>query len=339
MSSKAKNNSSKIQLKELHRQTARILLLGWWFTAACSLIGSSSSVWPFELCCHFKLQYTIIGLVAIILYLPFISKYIASRRSGLFQLIFLTAAISPSAWAILQLYMPSGVKCQSEAQSPKLKLVQINVNGFNTQYAKALAYIKSEAPDIVSFEEFSYGWEKEMSANLKDYPYRALNPSEEGNFGIAVYSKLEPIDKPQILGDRETPASFLLHLNFDNEPITAIFTHPPPPIDRTLSSIRDSELRGFAKLRHEKTGSFLVAGDCNCTPWSPVFQKLCHEAQLSDSQQGSGVQPSWPVQIFPLRIPIDHFLISKDLCVVERKIGSDVGSDHYPVCITLCRKH
>lgn len=300
----------------------------------------SSSDWPFELCSHFKLQYTIILLLGIVLYFPFISKYISlGKNSQLIQLLFFSAAMIPSAWSLIQLYLPSEVRCSNAAVKPSLKFIQINVNGHNTEYEKAFEYIKAESPDIVSFEEFSYGWEKEMNSKLKDYPYRSSYPSDEGNFGIAVYSKIPPINKPQLLGDRVIPASWLIEFEFEGKPITAVFTHPPPPIEGEYCSIRDKELSGFAGLRKANAESFMICGDLNCTPWSPVYKKLCKEADLSDSQLGSGVQPSWPVQIFILRIPIDHFLISKDLCVVERKIGPDVGSDHFPVCMTLTRKH
>lgn len=34
-------------------------------------------------------------------------------------------------------------------------------------------------------------------------------------------------------------------------------------------------------------------------------------------------------------IPIDHCLVSNDIIILDRRIGSNVGSDHYPIYIEL----
>jgi endonuclease/exonuclease/phosphatase (EEP) superfamily protein YafD len=36
-----------------------------------------------------------------------------------------------------------------------------------------------------------------------------------------------------------------------------------------------------------------------------------------------------------LRIPIDHCLVSSELVVLEHTVGPDIGSDHYPLLVTL----
>jgi len=40
-----------------------------------------------------------------------------------------------------------------------------------------------------------------------------------------------------------------------------------------------------------------------------------------------------------LRVPIDHCLVSSELAVVNHEVGPDLGSDHFPVLVTLaCRR-
>jgi len=56
---------------------------------------------------------------------------------------------------------------------------------------------------------------------------------------------------------------------------------------------------------------------------------------LKDSSLGWGIQPTWPAMFLPLRIPIDHCLVSPDLKIVRRKIGRDIGSDHLPLLVDL----
>lgn len=77
----------------------------------------------------------------------------------------------------------------------------------------------------------------------------------------------------------------------------------------------------------------MLLGDLNVTPWSKHFQQLLDRTGLLDSSSGYGVQPSWPNFSWLLRIPIDHCLHSSDIVIDQRKVGPDVGSDHYPIIV------
>lgn len=77
----------------------------------------------------------------------------------------------------------------------------------------------------------------------------------------------------------------------------------------------------------------MVLGDLNVTPWSHVFRDLLKRTGLIDSAQGWGIQPTWPSGAVLLRIPIDHCLHSPDVAIVNREIGENVGSDHFPVIV------
>ena len=52
----------------------------------------------------------------------------------------------------------------------------------------------------------------------------------------------------------------------------------------------------------------------------------------------TGLQPTWPAGNPLLITPIDHFLISKNLTVIHRYTGPDIGSDHYPVTMEIAFK-
>jgi endonuclease/exonuclease/phosphatase (EEP) superfamily protein YafD len=58
---------------------------------------------------------------------------------------------------------------------------------------------------------------------------------------------------------------------------------------------------------------------------------------LRDTRAGFGIQASWPTQIPPLGIPLDHCLVSPELVVLDRRLGPAVGSDHRPVILELAR--
>ena len=76
-------------------------------------------------------------------------------------------------------------------------------------------------------------------------------------------------------------------------------------------------------------------GDLNTTSWSPFFSDLIEESGLRDSRKGFGIQTTWPDGLFLLRIPIDHCLVSKDISVLDRRVGPSIGSDHFPVTVDL----
>ena len=79
----------------------------------------------------------------------------------------------------------------------------------------------------------------------------------------------------------------------------------------------------------------MVVGDLNCTPWSPHFRRLLRDAGLRDVARGRGLEPTWYPTSLPLGIPIDHVLVSDEIGVANRELGSDLGSDHRPVRVEI----
>ena len=79
----------------------------------------------------------------------------------------------------------------------------------------------------------------------------------------------------------------------------------------------------------------VVAGDLNASTWSRGFSLLTAPADLVNSQRGFGIQASWPARYKLLGIPIDHVVHSRDLTIVDRRLGEPLGSDHYPLFVTV----
>jgi endonuclease/exonuclease/phosphatase (EEP) superfamily protein YafD len=92
------------------------------------------------------------------------------------------------------------------------------------------------------------------------------------------------------------------------------------------------------QLARQQTGAVIVLGDLNTTSWSPYFRDLLADSGLADTRRGFGVLGSWPDLPSPLRIPIDHCLVSDKVAVHDRRIGPPVGSDHRGVIVDLTVK-
>ena len=76
-------------------------------------------------------------------------------------------------------------------------------------------------------------------------------------------------------------------------------------------------------------------GDLNVSPWSAEFRQLLKDSQLRDSTKGFGLQPTWPTHVRLMQIPIDHLLYSSDIKIIDRRVGPNIGSDHYPLIVDL----
>lgn len=107
--------------------------------------------------------------------------------------------------------------------------------------------------------------------------------------------------------------------------------------------VRNLELDVLARTVANEPGPVLVMGDFNTTPSALPFYKLLQTAGLKRVACGGTVAGTWrPIdwsgtafdKIPGLRVTIDHILV-RDLDVRACKIGPDVGSDHFPLIVSL----
>ncbi len=66
-------------------------------------------------------------------------------------------------------------------------------------------------------------------------------------------------------------------------------------------------------------------------PASPYFGDFLKATGLRDSRRGWGWQATWNASRPLLRIPIDHCLVEPEMHVLNREVGPDIGSDHFPI--------
>lgn len=290
---------------------------------AMSAFGFASKFgWFLELTSHFRIQYFLV-LVVIAIWLAGLKKPVAATVCAVFSVINLAL--------ILPFYMPRGATAQDNS-TPVLRAFLLNVNASNQQYDRVIQEIIAHDPHMVVLLEVTPTWAHELQPLLGRYRYRLFAPQQD-NFGIALLSKL-PWETARI-DDFETlnRPCVVARLKIHGQQLTLLGAHPSPPMTPHMARQRNRQLQAIAHFLRPKDHAVILLGDLNITPWSYYFGQLLKNANLRNSASGWGMMPSWPTSFMPLRIPIDHGLVSEDITIHRRRNGSDVGSDHYPVII------
>jgi endonuclease/exonuclease/phosphatase (EEP) superfamily protein YafD len=293
------------------------------FICAMSAFGFASKFgWFLELASHFRIQYCL-TLVIIAIWLAGLRKPVVATVCAVFSVINLAL--------ILPFYVPGGATAQ-EGSTPVLRAFLLNVNARNHKYDRVIQEITAHDPHMVLLLEVTPTWVHELQVLRERYPYRLFAPQQD-NFGIALLSKLPW--KTAHIRYFETPdrPTVVAHLRVHGQRLTLLGAHPSPPMNPRMARQRNRQLQAIAHFLGPIDHAVLLLGDLNITPWSYYFRQLLKNADLRNSASGRGVMPSWPTSFAPLRIPIDHCLISEDITIHQRRNGSNVGSDHYPVIV------
>jgi endonuclease/exonuclease/phosphatase (EEP) superfamily protein YafD len=279
--------------------------------------------WGFDVLASFRVQYGLLLGIGVIL--------------GLFQKKGFRTALA------LFLFLANGVHLlpflgAPPALTPSSRAViisNINVHTANTQFDKVLAFIASSNPDIAFFCEVNQEWVDRLQPLAKTHPFTIAKPRAD-NFGVALFSRIPPqqLEIHDFLAP-EIPSIVMTFL-LGSETVTLVGTHPLPPRSYMYTTCRNEQMKRIATFFSNRTGHNILTGDLNTPPWAPLFQQLLQEGGLRDTGVGRGLHVTWPQHAWwLLGLPLDHFLVSPGWNVISRTVGPEVGSDHYPVVVTL----
>lgn len=277
----------------------------------------AGAAWPFELMCHFRMQYfaTLLGCALLL------ALCRSRRRLGI--ALALTALNGWTLWP----YVPAGSRPDQGA--PDLRVLSTNVYSGNRTPGPILDHIAATQPDIIAVLEVTPAWERHFAAIEVDYPYRLVQTQPENfNFGIALYSRV-PLVSARFAPLSDNNSAIVAHVEVNRTAVTIIAAHPYPPGGSLHTRLRNLQLGELARLAAAVDGPVILAGDLNVTPFSPAFQQLLRDGTLSDPRIRRGIKPTWPAGRTILRIPIDHILARQ--AQIELSVGPDIGSDHFPL--------
>ena len=330
-------NDLKIKVKwaVLHSDQNKIIslkhvILKWFVLAAIvdavlSITGYLGEInLYFELSSHFKLQYLLVGLSTLIFFALVRSKKIWLLVSA-FCIVINLAEIVP--W-----YFPAPAFAGA-TPGQHLRILHSNVLTSNRRYSDVISLVKAEQPDIAVFVEVSTSWARELAVLSEMFPY-SLQQQESENFGSAIYSKL-PLENASVQGFSSQRKSLLADVKFQGKTISLILTHPSVPIKQYSFIDRNQQLAAIGEYAAQVKNPLIVVGDFNTTMWSPFYKNMVKTGKLRNARSGFGILPTWPTFMPLVYIPIDHFLVSKEIGILKIHTGRNIGSDHLPLITDL----
>jgi endonuclease/exonuclease/phosphatase (EEP) superfamily protein YafD len=314
--------------------TRTVVRLFWFCLALLVLVlaaGTLSAlyadrIWYCELATHFQLQYVVLLSIVTVLF-----ALDARYKWAVFSLVVAASAFS---YHLLPLYAGG----RPEDKGPRtLRLVSSNIAFFNQTKEALLTFIAAEKPDVILLYEVSDEWTDTLKKLEATYPHFQVAPRKR-HAGIAIFSRL-PLENLQVPTVGKAPSPVITATVVVNElKFTVMGAHPDPPVTWTDTLERNDQLEGLAELVVSLPTPLVLAADLNTSSWNPVFQRLIDNTGLRDSRRGFGVQASWSTKLPLLRTTIDHCLVSPRVKVLDRRLGPNIGSDHFPIVVDLLVK-
>jgi endonuclease/exonuclease/phosphatase (EEP) superfamily protein YafD len=285
----------------------------------CGLAGRYA--WLLDLASHFRVQYCIVLGVAAV-GLGVVQRYKIAIFFGVVALFNLAL--------LIPFYV--GADHADAEQDQSLRAFLVNVHTSNRDHAAVLDSIDRYDPDFVVAEEVNQRWLSVLETLNQRYPYVVSRPRGD-NFGIVLLSKHPFVDSRVVSLSALGIPSILAEFELQGKRFHLLATHTLPPVSPEYARFRNEHLEAIPQAVAGLDAPVLLLGDLNVTPWSHFFRRLLRDSGLRNASRGRGIQPTWPTFRRVLLIPIDHCLHSPEIAVIDKRVGSHLGSDHYPVIV------
>ena len=291
--------------------------------------------WAADLCCQFRVQLLMFLLPATIIYWIW-------RRGTIARWLLLCAVANLIP---LLPYLLPAANLNADPDALVTRVMMLNVLSGNKHHDEVVSYVQEQSPDIFIAIESDSDWTTGLRPIHASYPHRHLIDNR-GTSSIAVYSRI-PFDSLKVRRSKKDRLPWLdLSLTIDQQPLQILAIHPYVPLSPESARLRNAQLNEVAGWM-DPDRSRILLGDFNCTPWSPHFTDVLRTADVTPAGYGSGLRPTWyrraraygPLrQTWVFALKLDHILLSRDLNVVDHRIGPELGSDHRPVIVDFTRK-
>lgn len=272
---------------------------------------------------HFRFQYFIISAI----FLLFFGFFAFSNKKYLLYIFISLILLTFNGIEVSQ-YIGTP---KFENTEHKIKIGLFNVFTSNNHYLKLKSEIEKENPDIVILQEVNSEWINNISDLKNDYPYFIEFPQKD-NFGIALYSKIKPINTDIEFWSEYYLPVIKTKILLNGQKTTIYGIHTLPPTGKEYFKTRNEMLSKIKILADDNT---IFAGDFNTTIYSKTYKnnlKNLYDAQITSKNMNGTWNAFW---FKPMRIILEHVLYTKNLKVSDFKTGEPFGSDHLPVFVTI----
>jgi len=258
----------------------------WWFV--------------FELGSHFQHVYVLMAAMAT-------TAFLLLKRWKVLPVA--VAGLLITGWHIVPCYIGIG---SAQPDGARVRLMTVNVLTVNTNHDGFAAVLAKEQPDVVALQELNQVWVDTLREMAEGYPHHVFDPRSD-NFGIGLVSQypLESVEFVDLFGVNAIRAEMVV----DGQRLTILNVHTLPPASPSYAAIRNQQLDRIEGLVQNVESPLVVLGDLNATMWSPYFRDLLKRTNLLDARKGYGIVATWPDDLAPLTIPIDHCLYTPPLAV------------------------
>lgn len=222
-----------------------------------------------------------------------------------------------------------------EANGPAVRIATLNLlRGAHRGLPAALAAVRAEDPDVLFCSEVTPEWLAGLADALPDLPHRCLR-ADPGYYGVALFSRW-PLRSAAVLPLGVTWAPTIRAVvDTPHGELGVLGVHTPRPGNAERAGFLQSALAAIPATLAPLPPARVVLGDFNATPWNHGFRGLLAATGL-DAATANSFRPTWPSNFpWPLRVPIDHVLVSPDVSLVAARVGEPFGSDHLPLFATI----
>jgi endonuclease/exonuclease/phosphatase (EEP) superfamily protein YafD len=282
---------------------------------------------------HFAVVFVAMAILAALL-----AALTPPTRLRRFTLGMAALAVGLAGLLILpEVFRKTGADSEPETASVhQIKLIQINSwSGRNQTMAETADWIVAQDPDIIVVEEASRRFQRALESRAAYH--RTCDPDDRCE--VIIYSKVAPISAglPKVSEGSFFPATRATFTAPGGEftVIGAHYTWPVPAGPQQQQSLRLTTMAGLYDRER-----LIIAGDFNSTPWSFTLRRQDEALGLVRRNQA---MLSWPAMAFsrwdihmPLPfLAIDHVYAGSDWVTLGAERGPALGSDHFPVIVTL----
>lgn len=218
---------------------------------------------------------------------------------------------------------------------PTVRLYSANLWAGNDQVEAIRDSVARAGPDVVILIEASDAAYGALDLIVPDLPYRTASPRVPWGGGGArtvIASRWpvsEAVEEPGVHAQTTVVRSPMGALR-----VTGVHLTRPWPYQIEWEQVRQIEALGVAVADQPKT-SLIVAGDFNSVTDGRIGRLFARDGGLVPAPAFPGTWPAQAPSAFSMGI--DNVWISRDLTVIERRLGDRNGSDHRPVVSVIGR--